>query len=540
MRRIAATLAVLAVAAGFVVLASGAGQGEPNGHLYWVEMDNAFGLIKGGDMKVAGVRAGKIYQIKLDTKTNLALVGFRIKQAGFGSLRTDVHCESRPQSLIGEYYLECEPGTSKQLLSNNTEKNPIPVTQTASTIAPDIVQDVFREPQRQRFSIILGELGAGVAGNGQNLADTLHRAVPALANTDAVLSILAAQNRTLADLATQADTVLHDLSNNRSDVQRWVVSAGNAARDTAAEKAALAQGLAELPGFLAQLKPTMASLGRVAVNMTPALQNLDASSGQLKNLFNNLGPFANASTPSFAALGRASVTGNQAVVAAKPTIAQLATFARGAPELAQNLSIVLQHLDNPAYGADRDPRAVPQHPVTHSNTYTGLEALLQYVFDQANNTNGFSHDGHQLALATIVDPTTCSPYADAAAARKYPQCRSWLGPTQPGVTTPDPTTMVAKASRASAASHSASAARARATAAQRPTATSAAAAGQTCVVGICLPTSTPRTSVPSAASSLSAPSASSPAAGAGGPTVAGPSAGTPQPSQELLSYLLGP
>src|SRR6202011_3294906 len=153
-----------------------------------------------------------------------------------------------------EYYLDCEPGSSKQLLSNNSEQNPIPVTHTASTIGIDIVQDVLREPNRQRLSIILGELGAGVAGNGQNLNDAIRRGVPALRNTDAVLKILASQNHILADLAVQADTVLHDLSNNRSDVQRFIVSAGGAARDTASQRTALAQGFAELPGFLAQLR----------------------------------------------------------------------------------------------------------------------------------------------------------------------------------------------------------------------------------------------------------------------------------------------
>ena len=81
-----------------------------------VELDNAFGLIQGGDLKVAGVRAGQITDIRLDKRTKLALVGFRIDKNGFGSLRGDVHCESRPQSLIGEYFLDCLPGTSPHKL----------------------------------------------------------------------------------------------------------------------------------------------------------------------------------------------------------------------------------------------------------------------------------------------------------------------------------------------------------------------------------------------------------------------------------------
>ncbi len=75
---IAAVVAVIVVAAGFVALATGAGQGQSTGHTYWVEMDNAFGLVQGGDLKIAGVIAGKITKIQLDEQTNRALIGFTI------------------------------------------------------------------------------------------------------------------------------------------------------------------------------------------------------------------------------------------------------------------------------------------------------------------------------------------------------------------------------------------------------------------------------------------------------------------------------
>ncbi len=444
MRRIALTAAALTAVVAFVILATGAGSSSDKG-VYWVELDNAFGLIAGGDMKVAGVRAGKISEIKVDQTNDHALIGFKINVNGFGSLRTDVHCSSRPQSLIGEYYLDCNPGVSSQLLTNNSQSHPIPVSQTDSTISADLLQNVMREPYRQRFSIILGELGAAVGGNGRNLNDTIRRAVPALREVDNLLAVLAEQNQTLADLATQGDIVLHDLANNRSDVQRFVVSARGAAADTAARKAALEDGFRRLPGFLEQLRPTMAALGQVADTNGPAFANLSASAGQLKMLFNNLGPFAKVSTPGFAALGRASVTGDQAVRASTSTVQQLNTFAKSTPEVGQNLSIILQHLDNPAFGSDLDPRAVAQHPLNHSNTYTGLEAFLQYAYDQTLSTNIFNRNGHMLALQLLVQPNTCSPYADAARARAQPQCRSWLGPSQPGVTRPDPTTTVPSA-----------------------------------------------------------------------------------------------
>jgi ABC-type transporter Mla subunit MlaD len=560
LRRIALILVALVAAGTFVVLAGGAGSGSSGG-TYYAELDNAFGLVKGGDMKVAGVRAGKITDLILcttnekkcpaaDRGSNRALVGFNITQNGFGSMRSDTFCQSRPQSLIGEYYLDCAPGSAPQVLKAGST---IPVTRTASTISPDLLGDVLRDPYRQRLSIILGELGAAAAGNGQNLNDAIRRAVPALRETDNVLAILAQQNHVLADLATQGDIVLHDLAGNRADVQRWITASRGAAADSAARKAAIEAGFAKLPGFLEQLRPAMAALGQVADTNTPAFRNLNASAGQLKLLFNNLGPFANASTPSFAALGKASVTGDQAAKAATGTVQQLNAFASGTPELAQNLSIILQHLDDPAFGITRDPRAVAQHPVTHSNTYTGLESLLQYVFDQTDDTNYFTADGHLLGVGVFSLPN-CDPYADVAAAKAHPECHTWLGPTQPGITTPDPTKMVTPAA---AAAHRGATQQQAASpvAASTPgigsvpsVGTSGSGAGSgssggsngTCLVGVCLPT--PQVpNVPSAVGQGvsgavgTAQQQTQQATGATGASGAGGSN-----NSNLLGYLLGP
>ncbi len=316
MRRALGTLAAVLVAGSLWIVLGGAGNG-PTANQYWVELDNAFGLVNGGDLKIAGVRAGKITKLKLDKKTNRALVGIQIDKTGFGDLRADTHCDVRPQSLIGEYFIDCQPGTSPQHLRGGAV---IPVTHTSSTVAPDLVNDVLRKPYRERFSIIINELGAAVAGNGQNLNDAIRRASPALRETDRVLGILAKQNKVLGDLVANGDTVVNDLANNKHNVQRWIGEARDTAKASAARQADLAAGFRKLPGFLEQLRPTMAALGAAADQQAPALAKLGANADQLTRLFNNLGPFAKASRPAFQALGEASKTGDKAVKAARPVV----------------------------------------------------------------------------------------------------------------------------------------------------------------------------------------------------------------------------
>jgi virulence factor Mce-like protein len=429
MRRALGILGTLLAVGSLWVALGGAGDGKhPN--RYWVELDNAFGLIQGGDLKIAGVRAGKLTELKLDRKTNRALVGIEVTQTGFGDLRADTHCDVRPQSLIGEYFVDCQPGTSPRRLRPGAV---IPVSHTSSTVAPDLVNNVLRKPFRERFSIIVNELGAAVAGNGQNLNDAIRRASPALRETDRVLGILATQNKVLGNLVKNGDQVIGDLAGNKRNVQRWIGEARDTAKASAERQQQLAAGFRKLPGFLEQLRPTMAALGAAADQQTPALQKLSASSGQLEHFFKNLGPFAKASRPAFHALGDASRTGDRAVKAAGPVVSQLNTFSSGTPELGKNLAIILEHLDNRDHAVEADPRS------PGGKGYTGLEALLEYVYDQVMSVNVYDANVHVLKVA-LQGGGDCADYASIKEAKKFgEECGAALGPKLAGLTDEDTT-----------------------------------------------------------------------------------------------------
>ena len=78
--------------------------------------------------------------------------------------------------------------------------------QTGSTIPIDLVQNVMRRPYRERFRLILSELGTGLAGRPEDLDDVLRRAHPGLRETSKVLQILGDQNKTIKDFISDADT----------------------------------------------------------------------------------------------------------------------------------------------------------------------------------------------------------------------------------------------------------------------------------------------------------------------------------------------
>jgi virulence factor Mce-like protein len=439
MRRILVTALVLGAAATVAVLASGASNGDKSPK-YWVELDNAYGLIPGADFKVAGVRAGKISDLKLDKRTHHALVQFKVKQqSSFTRLRTDAFCETRPQSLIGEYFIDCNPGRSRRFLKAGAT---IPIAQTATTIPTDLVNNILRLPQRDRLRIILNEFGTATAGRGTDLNDAIRRGVPALRETDRLLAILARQNQVIANLTKNADQVVGDLANNKANVSRFVVTAKNTAQASAARNVALAESFHKLPFFLEQLKPAMEELGRASDAQTPALRDLNASAGQLTRFFRDLGPFSDASTPSFRSLGDASVVGRQAVIAARPTVTRLRAFAAHTPELGKNLAIVLNDLYDRKRAVEPDPRS-PEG----GKGWNGFEALLGYVFWQSQAINIFDRNHYILKVA--VTDQDCSTYFNADTLKAKGQdfinrCNAWLGGNQPGITAPDPSTTFQK------------------------------------------------------------------------------------------------
>jgi virulence factor Mce-like protein len=434
MRRVLAVTFVLAAAAAYVLTSGGAG--KETGSRYTIELDNAFGLVQGGDVKVAGVRAGKVSGLRVDRRSKRALVDIEITRKGFGSLRDDAFCESRPQSLIGEYFVDCRPGTSPRALAPGGR---IPVERTASTIPVDLINNILRRPYRERLRIILNELGAGVGGRADDLNAAIRRGSPALRETDRVLSILARQNNVLRDLTENADTVVGDLAGNRKDVGRWVKETEDAATASAQRRDDIAAGLRRLPGFLSELTPTMAELGRTADAQAPSLRNLNASAGQLERFLTDLGPFAESSRLNIRSLAKAADAGRPAVRAARPVVEELTRTSEKAPELAKNLAMTLADLD------DRDRAVEPDKRSPGGKGYTGFEAFLQYVFDQAMAINIFDANGYMLKVNLSV--SECSEYQNAESLKKkekespgfIARCLSALGPNQPGVTTPDPT-----------------------------------------------------------------------------------------------------
>jgi ABC-type transporter Mla subunit MlaD len=443
-RRVIAGLAVLLLAAGATLAVGANGDDNSSSKTYELLFDNAFGLTEGGDFKVAGVRAGQTSSFgitKVDGRP-LALVKAEVTEPGLADLRKDARCEIRPQSLIGEYFVDCQPGTDDEQLADGAR---VPVEQTSSTIAIDLVNDIMRRPYRERFRLIVGELGAGLAGRPEDLSNVLRRAHPALRETSETLRILGRQTSTIQRFVGDAETVISELEDRKRDVSRFVREAGNTAAVSATRREDLAETFRRLPTFLGELEPYMGRLGDLTEAQTPVLRDLQSASGELDTFLTRLRPFAAEGIPAFESLGEMSVVGRRAVRKTTEEVRELRRLGKYAPGLAKPLRQFLQTLDDRDRAAEPDARAAatgpPRGDKTHTTSrrdgFTGMEAIWNYFFWQALTTNPLDDIGKVLRLSIVVNE--CSPYTTNPSDELLEECNQFLGPTQPGVTTPDPT-----------------------------------------------------------------------------------------------------
>jgi ABC-type transporter Mla subunit MlaD len=394
-KRVLAALAVAGLLAGTFVAA---GAGSAGGYQVRAIFDSAAFIVKGEDVKIAGVRVGSIDSLSV-TAENQAAVVLNITEPGYQDFRKDASCRIRPQSLIGEQFVECTPTQQRGVGDPLPPELPkiedgegegqrlLPVEQTGTSVALDLIGDVNRLPVRQRLSLIINELGVGLAGRGKDLNEVIRRAAPALQETNKVLNLVADQNKVLEQLAVDSDEIMQPLAREREHITRFAEQSSKVAAATVARQAALEENFQKLPVFLEELTPTMRRLGAFADQGIPVAADLRLGAAQINELIQRTGPFSEAATPALTRLGAVGKPGIPALRASLPIVKDLHAFGKQLRPVARDLAQLLTSFDR----------------------NDGIERLMDYIYFQVQAINGFDTFGHFLRAGLIVN--TCSTYA---------------------------------------------------------------------------------------------------------------------------------
>ncbi len=378
-------VAVLVLVLGTAAAAYAATRGGSDPYLVRAIFDNASFVIPGEDVKVAGVEVGVIDSLDL-TEDNKAVVVLRIDDPAFKPFRADARCRVGLMSLIGEQFIECEPTRPR------ADREPLPpelpaidsgpgkgqhlldVEHTVTPVGMDLINNIMRLPQQERLRLIINELGAGLAGNGEALNAAIERADPALQQADELVQVLAEQDELLGQLVDQSDAVLAPLAERREALGGFIEHAGDTAAATAAEGEALEANLAKLPAFLRELKPAAERFGALAGEMEPGVRSLADQAPDVNAAIERFGPFSEAALPALESLGDVAQRGRTTFPEVEPLVDDLIALGKPLRPLATNLA---------ALGTSFDEAG-------------GIEELMRTIYFYTGSINGVDELGHYL------------------------------------------------------------------------------------------------------------------------------------------------
>lgn len=395
--RIRAVLAGLLLFIGFgavvALIAERALSHGSHGYLVRAVFDNSSFVTPGEDVKIAGVKVGTIKAVQLTIQNKAALV-LEIDDRQFEPFRSDAHCEIGLESLLGEQFVQCtstqprSPGLSPPpplgaiTSGPNRGQHLLPVQNTTTPVGFDLLQDIQRLPQAERFREIITGLGAGLAGNGHELNAALRRADPALQQTDRVIAVLAGQDQLLARLTEESDRVLAPLAAQRAHLGGFIRHAGAVAVASAQRGQAIEQNLADFPPFLRQLRPAAVRLANMAEQMTPALQELHSQAPAINAATRGLGPLAESSIPALRSLGGFARRGESVFPRAYRVALQLRRLGEPLLPLATDIAGLAQSFDNAG----------------------GIEAVMRFIYYYGGAVNGENAMGHY--IRSLIEITT--------------------------------------------------------------------------------------------------------------------------------------
>ncbi len=312
--RVARRFAAAAGLCATIAVAGCGGDETSNGYQVRAIFDSASFITGGLDVRIAGVSVGAVDDVEL-TDENQAAVTFTITKPGFQDLRKDGRCTIRPQALIGERFIECEltqprpegavpaPKIPAQTEGPYKGQHILPVSNTAVPVDPDQLLNLNTATVRDRFTIIIRELGAGVAGRGDEIAKTLRKSNDALTYANRILKQLSDQEDMLKALVSSSDQTLASLSTERASLSGTISNGAQVSSRLARSKGELQATIASLNSLLDEVGPTVDTVDDLAEQLQPIAKDLNSSSNDIATILNDLPEVSAQGTKAVKALG---------------------------------------------------------------------------------------------------------------------------------------------------------------------------------------------------------------------------------------------
>jgi len=410
-RTLAIGALVAAVVVAVVLLVSG--DGDDDGYVVRAIFDNGAYMVPGEQVRIAGANVGEIESVDVTESDEItgyedgraqrlpgkAVIVMRIDDPAFQDFRSDASCHIRPQSLIGEKFVDCRPTLPRApgspqppALREIDDDQPgagqhlLPLENNTTSVDPDLINNINKLPYAQRFRLIFNELGAGLAARGTDIEAAVKRANPVLRDVDRLIGILNKQRDRLTQLAADSEQILVPLSRERAHVAGFFSNSGAAAEASAERGEDLEASLRKFPAFLREFRATMASLQGFSDTATPVFADLGEAAPSFTEATQLLTPFSAASTVGLKSLGATGEEAGPTLVEADPVVRKARDLARSGANPTTKLAEF--------FGSVRETK--------------GWNYLVDLIYNGAASTNGFDQYGHFLRSAVTL--TNCLEY----------------------------------------------------------------------------------------------------------------------------------
>lgn len=270
-------LTVVTVLAAFLILRFvDKGGSSKDGYLVYVIMQDASGLVKRSQVRVAGIPVGTIEDIRL--VGDKGRIDIRVNPDV--ALYEDAEASKNARSLLGEYFIGIAPGTAgKRQLKDGDEIHQV----AASATADDVLQNMSRIAQTvERITSAL-EASVGSEEAQQNMRDTLANLAQVTQalnqtvneNRDSIRNILTGVEAVTAQGQTDAIQILDNVRVVTEELKRLMAGTGAAGDPGARER---------VNSLVDRVSSATQSLEKTMANLESTTGRIDRGEGTLGRL----------------------------------------------------------------------------------------------------------------------------------------------------------------------------------------------------------------------------------------------------------------
>lgn len=259
---------------------------RPKGYRVHVAFPEATQLVEEAEVRISGVRVGRVKSKEPDPRTGLTDTTIEIEPR-FAPIPRDARAILRQKTLMGETYVELTPGHRSAGFVPDGGR--LPRGQVAPTVELDEILRTLDPRTRRALQVWLDQQGRAVERRGSDINTALASLAPFADKTDEVLAILRREEAATRGLVRDTGAVFEALSERSGQLRGLVSNSNRVFATTARRDRQLEEAIRAFPTFLDESRVTVERLSRFARDTNPLVTQLRPAAREISPTFRELG-----------------------------------------------------------------------------------------------------------------------------------------------------------------------------------------------------------------------------------------------------------